>query len=101
MLANLIPNLLLPVVGFFRIRLIVLFFGSGLNGLSQVFTQLLSFLQLSESGFGAAFNISLYKPLAEDDKKKVNAIYNANRHYQKIVSLIMMIGSFVMFFFIL
>ena len=97
-LSNLIPNIILPIVSFFRIKNIVFYYGSAFNGLYQIFMQLVGFLQLSELGFGAAFNVSLYKPLAKGDKKAVNKLYNANKHYQKYVSMIMFFCSLLSFF---
>lgn len=97
MLANFIPNIIIPVIGFFKFSLIVSCYGSAMNGLIQVFSQLLSFLQISELGFGTAFNISLYKPLAENDKFKVNKIYNACKGFQKIIAIVMLVGSLLAF----
>lgn len=97
MLANLIPNLIIPIIGFFKFSLIVTYYGSAMNGLLQVFAQLLSFLQISEAGFGVAFNISMYKPLAKDDKKQVNRIYNASDGFQKKIALVMLVGSLLSF----
>lgn len=45
----------------------------GINGL---FTNILSILSLAELGFGSAIVYSLYKPLGENDTKKIQAIMN-------------------------
>lgn len=98
MAIQLIANIIIPLIGFFRIRLLVLNYGSEMNGVVQIFTQLMSFLQLTQMGFGTSFIVSLYKPIAENDIKKVNAIYNANAYFQRIVALVMFIlacGSFL------
>lgn len=88
---QLIANLAIPLIGFFRIRLLVLNYGSDMNGVVQIFTQLMSFLQLTQLGFGTSFIVALYKPLAEHDIRKVNQIYNANAYFQKRVALVMFI----------
>lgn len=97
MLANFIPNIVIPIIGFFKFSLIVTYYGSAMNGLLQVFSQLLSFLQISELGFGTAFNIGLYKPLAEDNKVQVNRIYNACKWFQQKIAFVMLIGSLLTF----
>lgn len=54
----------------------------GINGL---FTNILSILSLAELGFGSAIVYSLYKPLVENDTKKIQAIMN---FYKKVYSYI-------------
>lgn len=97
---QLIANIVIPFIGFFRIRLLVLNYGSDMNGVVQIFTQLMSFLQLTQMGFGTSFIVSLYKPLADNDIKKVNEIYNANSYFQKRVALIMFLLSCCSFLYL-
>lgn len=97
MISTFIPNIIIPIIGFLKFSLIVKFYGSALNGLLQVFAQLLSLLQMSELGFSTAFNVSFYEPLACKNKLKVNKIYNGCKQFQKTISLIMLIGSLLAF----
>ena len=43
-------------------------------GLMSLFYSIVQMLNLVELGFGTAIIYSLYKPIAEDDKKKINAL---------------------------
>lgn len=43
-------------------------------GISGLFTNILSVLSLSELGIGTAIVYALYKPIAEDDKKKIASL---------------------------
>lgn len=54
----------------------------GVNGL---FTNILSILSLAELGFGSAIVYSMYKPLAENNNKKLQAIMNL---YKKVYTYI-------------
>lgn len=59
----------------------------GLNGL---FSNILSFLSFAELGFGTAITFSLYKPLAENDEKKVAGIMQFFKHVYFIVGVIVL-----------
>lgn len=50
-------------------------------GVSSVFSSILTLLSLTDLGFSIALPFSLYKPLAENDTKRVNMIM---RYYSKI-----------------
>lgn len=54
----------------------------GINGL---FSNIINLLSLAELGVGSAIIYSMYKPIADKDKKKINAIMNL---YSKIYHII-------------
>lgn len=57
----------------------------GVNGL---FTNILGMLSLAELGVGSAVSFSLYKPLAQKDTRKIQAIINFYRNAYRVVALI-------------
>ncbi|WP_394895921.1 lipopolysaccharide biosynthesis protein [Clostridium paraputrificum] len=66
----------------------------GLNGL---FTNILSILSLAELGIGNAISFSLYKPLKENDTKKVSEYMNYfKRTYRILALLILILGISIM-----
>lgn len=54
-------------------------------GLNSLFTSILQVLQLSEMGFGVAMVYHMYKPIAEDDQKTINALLNLYRKVYRII----------------
>jgi len=54
----------------------------GINGL---FSNILTLLSMADLGLGTAMNVSLYKPIAENDVKKLSALLN---YFKKIYYLI-------------
>ena len=54
----------------------------GINGL---FSNILSLLSIAELGFGTAIIYGMYKPIADNDKKKLAALMN---YYRKIYNII-------------
>lgn len=66
-------------------RLVLVSFGSEVNGLLNSISQVFAYFTLIEAGVGQTTLQALYKPTAEKDKDGVNAILSAtSRYYKKI-----------------
>lgn len=89
-LINMLISLVLPFVS----RTIVIYtLGTEYAGLGGLFTSILSVLSLSELGVGAAITYALYKPIAEGDTGKVNAILKLFRSIYQVIGLIIVVIS--------
>lgn len=66
--------------GFVLPPMIVRLFGSEVNGMVSSITQFIAYLNLIESGIGAAAVAALYKPLAEGSVTTINGILSAVRN---------------------
>lgn len=64
------------------------------GGISTLFTDILQVLSLMELGLGSAIIFALYKPLAENDHKKINALM----HFYKNAYNIIAAGVFILGF---
>lgn len=60
----------------------------GLNGL---FSNILSMLSLAELGIGTAIIYKLYKPIAEKDVKKIQALMNFYKNAYQVIGIIILI----------
>lgn len=66
-------------------KIVLIYFGSKVNGLVTSLNQFLSFISLLEGGLGSIVLASLYRPLAEKDEAKFSSvIYTANKFYVQI-----------------
>ena len=54
-------------------------------GLGSLFTSLLGVLNLTEAGIGSALVYQMYKPVAEGDIRKVNALYRYYRMCYRVI----------------
>ncbi|MDO4622196.1 MAG: hypothetical protein Q4B22_04510 [Eubacteriales bacterium] len=61
--------------------MIIHLIGADYLGLTSLFYSILQMLNLMEMGFGTAIIYSLYKPIAENDDRKINALL---QYYKKI-----------------
>ncbi len=72
------------LMGFVTPRLMMLFYGSQVNGLIVSVTEFLTYFRLVEAGRAAAAVYSLYKPLSERDYPEVSAIVSAARQFYNV-----------------
>ena len=99
-LVNLISGVLLPVLGFVKVRLFISLYGDELNGLYLVFSQVIQYLNICELSFSLAFRQMLFKPLAEDDKEEVNRLYSGVSSIYHIVGIAVLLMGVVLSFII-
>lgn len=90
---NTISSLLFQVTtivcGFILPRFILQKYGSAVNGLVNSITQFLMMISFLEFGIGAVVQSSLYKPLAEEDRKTTSQIMvSASRFFGKIAAIL-------------
>ena len=89
--ANKIIAILLPFIS----RTIMLhLLGEEYVGVGSLFTSILSFLNLTELGVGAAIVYSMYKPIEEKDREKICAYLSYYRTlYRYIGGAMLLIGT--------
>lgn len=78
------------ICGFILPRLILVSYGSSVNGLVNSISQFLGIVSLLDLGVGAVVQSTLYKPLATSDYKTISRIYkSASRFFRKIAYLLL------------
>lgn len=88
--ASLILQLSSLVSGFVVPRLILIYYGSEVNGLVNSITQFLHIIAFLELGVSAVVQSSLYRPLYEHDDIQVSKIVvSANRFFRRIGQILL------------
>ena len=89
---NIVSALVLQVVtiicGFIVPKMIIMNFGSNVNGLIVSITKFLGYIVLLEAGFGPVVKAILYKPIADRDKTKIQEILKASEKFFKTIAYI-------------
>ena len=88
-----VNRVILMVLPFIARTVLVRILGSEYLGLSGLFTSILNVLNLSELGFGSALVYSMYKPIAENDTKKVCALLNLYRIIYKWIGIVITVAG--------
>lgn len=76
------------LMGFVTPRLMMLYYGSEINGLIVSVTEFLTYFKLVEAGLASAAVVGLYKPLADGDDARVSAIVSAARGFYNVAGLL-------------
>lgn len=74
-------KLLTFAIGIVIPRLIIVGYGSEINGLLQTVSNIYSYLALIMAGVGTAAIQGLYKPISEHNKSQISSVLVATRHY--------------------
>ena len=89
---NIVTSLTLQIVtiicGFIVPRIIIEYFGSATNGLISSVNQFLNYIELLEGGLSSVVMATLYKPLRDGDKDKINGIINETNIFFRKIALI-------------
>ena len=88
MLSNFLLQIFTIISGFIIPRIILVYFGSEVNGLVSSLTQFLSYISLVEGGIGAVVLANLYKPLVENDRVGLNRVMSTANHFYKSIGKI-------------
>lgn len=98
--SSLIYQIAAIICGFILPRLILVSFGSDINGLVNSITQFLQVIAFLELGVGAVVQSSLYKPLAEkDDVLTSKIIVSAGRFFKRIAEILLIYVIFLLIFY--
>lgn len=85
LIASLVNNVVVTILGFVTRTVFVHSLGADYLGLNGLFTNVLSLLSLAELGVGNAITFSLYKPIAEKNEKKIQALMELYKHAYQII----------------
>lgn len=88
------------ILQFFSRKIFIDYLGAELLGLNTTIHNLIQFLNLAESGIGAAIAFSLYKPLSVNNYNKISEIVSLQGwFYRKVAIFIIAISIILMSFF--
>lgn len=91
LLTDALPQIIILVLGFFKIKFFIKYLGNDNLGLYQLYGQIVSYLVLIEGGIGSAMLFRLYKPIHDKNQKKINQIMSAAKTIFNIVGIIILI----------
>lgn len=86
-----VGNIINSILGFVSRTIFIYTLGTIYLGINGLFSNILGMLSLAELGIGSAISFSLYKPLAEKDITKIQAIINFYRTAYRIIAAIVSI----------
>ena len=92
-LVSTIAAVILPLIGFIKVRLFVAFYGSDINGLQITIAQVITFINICELAYSLAFRQLMFKPLAEEDRERVKEIYYGAVRIFRITGAVVLVSG--------
>ena len=84
---------LVALIGLVKIKVFLKYLGVEATGIYQLFNQILSYVSLVDAGLTSSLLYSLYKPVSDNDTKKINSILKGGKQfYTKVAILIIIVG---------
>ncbi|HBJ09510.1 MAG TPA: sugar transporter [Coprobacter fastidiosus] len=97
---NFFYTLLTIFAAFFSRKIFIDSLGTEFVGLTTTLQSLLGFLNLAELGVGTAIAVTLYKPVAEDNKIEINDIMSVMAYLYAIIGIIVLCSGIILSFFL-
>lgn len=95
---NIIPYIILTVLGFFRLKVLLNQLGVEIYALNQLFIQIFAYISLAEAGIGTLITQQYYKCFVDNNREKINQIYSSSQKLLRIVSYIMLGAGIIISF---
>lgn len=96
-IASLSSNIIYIIVGIIAQSIFIRSLGNEYLGLNGLFNNIISMIGIAELGIGTAITFHLYKPIVEDDKKKIVQLINFYKKcYCVLFFVILLLGIFIM-----
>lgn len=87
---SIITQILTVIMDFVVKTIFIAILGNEYLGINGLFTNIITLLSLADLGIGVAIPYSLYKPLAEKDTKKIQALMNFYRKVYNIIGIVVL-----------
>jgi O-antigen/teichoic acid export membrane protein len=99
-ITGVLSQIILALLGFISRKVFLDSLGVEYLGVNGLLTNVLSMLALVEGGIGVSIIYNLYKPLAENDRKRVIALIQLYRKAYGIIAIFVLVLSIILFPFV-
>lgn len=88
------------ILGFLFRSIFIFTLGAELLGMNELFSSILIMLSLANLGFDTAMIYSLYRPLAENDTYRIQALMNLYKNAYRIIGIVVLLIGLSLFPFL-
>lgn len=93
---SLLYQAITAICGFIMPRLVITYYGTTVNGLINSITQFLGIITYLDLGISAVVQSALYKPLVENNSRKISEIVSSARTFYKTIAKILLVYVFIL-----
>ena len=98
--STVILTLIIGLLGFVKVRVFINGLSDDIYSLNQLFGQILSYIAITDAGFGLILNQQLYHAFAKNDADEINRIYSTSKRFYNIIGSVMLGLAIIISFFI-
>ena len=95
-ITGVVLNALTAIMGLFVQRTLIAYLGTEYSGVNGLFTNIVSILTLADLGVSGAVTFHLYRPLAENNYRKITALLNYYHKACWIIGGIIILGGIIL-----
>ncbi len=99
-LTDFMPQIIIALLGIFKIKIFLNNWGEDLLGLYQLYSQFFSYLAIVEIGISSGILYTLYKPTVDKNYKELKKIYNGSKYTFNIIGTLIIILGLILSLFI-
>ena len=99
-ITDIIPLIIVTILGLFKSKLLIRELSTNMVGLYQLFSQLLGYVTIFESGITGALLYKLFKPVKQKNQKQVNILFYTGIKVFNIIAIIMVVVGILFSLFI-
>ena len=99
-IVNIISLVITTVMGFILSKVFLHKMGVEIIGLNSIYLNVMAILSISELGIAGAINYNLYKPILENDYKKISSIMYFYKKCYRVIGIFILAISLILSFFI-
>ena len=100
LITDVIPMLVVSLLGIFKFKLFVQVLGQEVQGMYQLFTQIMFYIAIVDGGLSSAVLHALYRPNTENNKEQMNEIFSGAKRIFSFLGIIIYGLAFVVSFFV-
>ncbi|MBS4884437.1 MAG: hypothetical protein KHZ85_06695 [Amedibacillus dolichus] len=89
-------QLVMLILGFISRMIFLKYLNESYLGINSLFTEILSMLSLADLGLTTVMVYTFYKPLANNDKKKLSALLNFYKTLYKTIAIVVTVIGFIL-----
>lgn len=100
LITDVLPMIIISVLGIFKFKLFIDVLGTDIQGMYQLFTQVMFYVSIVDGGLGSAVLYALYEPNASGQKEKMNAILAGAMRVFSLMGIVVYGLAFIVSFFV-
>lgn len=100
LVTDVFPMLIVSLLGIFKFKLFVQILGQEVQGMYQLFTQIMFYISIVDGGLGSAVLHALYRPNTVGNKEEMDAILSGAKRLFALLGILVYGIAFIVSFFV-